>query len=213
MIELAAPDLAWMARVHRPDEGVHSPTQLLETRNEQGHVFIPEPHGLCVRGDVACVHRGLLPGVPAAPDAALATWAVQTFFETAGLQPVRLLTLDGLQRWVRDAPAPLVSICTTCGGDGIDPNGKPDDEGRREACPTCHGEPRHVDESGAYVEVGPIKVVLSALRPFLKHLGGANVALATAPRVGVPGAWDLHVRDADVAAGKDGAWRVTLLGF
>lgn len=213
MIELAAPDLKWMRKVHQPDEGVLSPTQLLETRNEQGHVFIPEPHGLCVRGDVACVHRGLLPGVPAAPSAALATWAVQSFFETAGLQPVRLLTLDGLQRMVRDAPKPVVTTCARCGGKGVDPDVKADSEGLRPACPACDGEPKTWDESAALVELGPVKVVLSALVPFLPHLGGADVGLGVAPRVGVPGAMDLHVRHVVEAAGSTGGdWRVTVLG-
>ena len=147
------------------------------------------------------------------PSAELATWAVQNFFQTPGLQPVKLLTLDGLQRWVKDAPKPVVTVCAKCGGKGVDPDVKADDEGVRPACPRCDGEPRTWDESAALVEVGPIKVVLSELAPFLPYLGGANVGLGVAPRVGVPGAQDLHVRHVIEAAGSTGVdWRVTVLG-
>jgi hypothetical protein len=215
MIELVAPDLKWMSKVHRPADGVLSPTQLIQTRDPNGAVLIPEPYGLCVRGGVAaCVHRGLLPGVPAAASGGLAAWCVQNFFETVGLQPVQLLTLDGLQRMVRDAPKAVVTVCAKCGGKGVDPDVKADDEGLRPACPVCDGDTRTWDMETALVAVGPVKVVLSELVPFLPHLGGANVGLGVAPRVGVPGASDLHVRHVVEAAGSTGGeWRVTLLGF
>jgi len=197
----------------RPDAVVLAPTQVLPTKNKQGDVFIDAPHGLCVRGDVACVHRGLLPGVPSAPTGNLAAWVVLTFFRTAGLAPVKLLTRDGLERWVRDAPKPVVTICTTCGGAGIDPNGKADEDGVREACPTCHGDPHVVNEDAAAVEVGPVKVVLADLLPFLPHLSGANVGLGVAPRVGGrPGELDLHVRHVtDERGSTGGEWRVQML--
>jgi len=214
MIELVAPDLKWMHKVHRPDEGVLSPTQLIETRDPHGARLIAEPHGLCVRGGVvACVHRGQLPGVPATAGAGLSAWCVQNFFQTAGLQPVMALALDGLQRMVRDAPKPVVTLCVKCGGKGVDPDVKADSEGLRPACTACDGEARTWDTSAALVAVGPVKVVLSELVPFLPHLGGANVGLGVAPRVGVPGAQDLHVRHVVEAAGSTGGdWRVTVVG-
>jgi hypothetical protein len=215
LITAAAPDLTWMRKVHRPDAVVLSPTQLLETRNQEGAVLIPEPHGLCVRDSVACVHRGLLPGVPTAPTGNLAAWAVQTFFQTAGLQPVRLLTRDGFERWVRDAPRPVVTVCTTCRGDGIDPDAKPDAEGVRPACSACHGEPRSYDNAGAAVEVGPVRVVLAELLPFLPHLTGASIGLGVAPAVGGTATdLELHVRHVtDDPASSGGAWRATLLAL
>ena len=214
MIELAAPDLKWMHKVHRPDEGVLTPTQLIETRDPSGQALIAEPHGLCVRGGtVACVHRGLLPGVPATASPGLSAWCALNFFQTVGLQPVKMLTLDGLQRWVRDAPKPVMTLCDKCGGKGVDPNVQPDAEGLRPACTACDGEARVWDASAALVEVGPVRVVLSELMPFLPYLGGANVGLGVAPRVGVPGAQDLHVRHVVEAAGSTGGdWRVTVVG-
>ena len=214
LITTATPDLTWMRKVHRPDAGVLAPTQLLPTRNKGGDVFIHEPHGLCVRDDVACVHRGSLPDVPSAPSGQLAAWAVLTFFRTAGLKPIKLLTLDGLRRWVRDAPKPTVTICTACDGSGIDPDAAPDDEGARPACKVCDGEPRSVADDAAAVEVGPLRVVLAGLLPFLPHLGGADVGLGHAPRVGVPGTYDLHVRHVtDEQRSSGGDWRVTLLAL
>ena len=100
-----------------------------------------------------------------------------------------------------------------CGGKGVDPDVKADAEGIRPACPACDGDARTWNKEAALVAVGSVKVVLAELLPFLPHLGGADVVLATAPRIGVPGSWDLHVRDADVAAGRDGVWRVTLRGI
>jgi len=213
LVTTPAPDLAWMPKVHRPDAVVLAPTQLLETRNQQSHVLIPTPHGLCVRDGVACVHRGLLPGVPSAPTAALAAWAAQTFFLTAGLQPLQLYTRDGFERWVRDAPKPVVTICATCRGDGIAPDAVPDAEGRRPACPACHGEPRSYDNAGAAVAVGPVRVVLAELAPFLPHLGGASIGVGVAPSVGgLPGELELHVRHVtDDPASTGGDWRATLL--
>lgn len=207
-------DLSWMRRVHRPDEMLHAPTQLIETRNKQGQVLVREPHGLCVRGDAACAARGALPGVPGGATAEVATWAVQTFFHTPGLKPLAPMSRDGFERWVREATAPKIELCGRCGGTGVEPDAKPDEDGLIAACSRCHGEPRRVDEHAVAETVGPLRVVVADLRPFLAHLGpGADVGVLYAPRVNIPGALDLHLRAMDLATRKEGAWRLCLMAL
>lgn len=208
-------DLAWMRRVHRPDELLHAPVQLIATRNREGRVLIDAPHGLCVRGDAACVARGELPGVPGGASAEVARWAALTFFVTPGLRPLAPMTRDGFERWVREARAPAVELCGRCGGTGVDPDAAPDADGLIAACSRCHGEPRATDEDAVAEAVGPLRVVVADLKPFLPHLGpGADVGVGYAPRVGVDGAYDLHVRH--VTADKrstGGAWRLALMAL
>lgn len=208
-------DLAWMRKVHRPDELLHAPVQLIETRNRQGQVLVPGPHGLCVRGDAACCARGSLPGVPGGASAEVATWAALTFFATPGLKPLAPMTRDGFERWVRDAKAPTVELCGRCGGKGVDPDAKPDDDGLIAACTRCGGEPRRTDEDAVAEPVGPLRVVVADLKPFLAHLGpGADVGVGWAPRVGVPGACDLHVRHVTAEPrSTGGAWRLCLMAL
>jgi hypothetical protein len=206
MIELITPprSLAWMRKVHRPTRTNYAPIQLIETRGTDGTVFIPGPHGLCVRDGIACVHRGTLRGVPLAPTNDMATWAARTFFATAGLQPLRALTLDGFQRWVKDAPKPKVSTCTHCSGDGKEPDAKVDDDGLIPVCTVCHGTPKDVDDEPAMVEVGP-------LEPFLRYLAGANVGVGVAPIPNTEGGFYLHIRHVvDDPKSTGGDWRLVI---
>lgn len=207
--------LDWMKTVHRPDELIHVPLHLKPVKTKQGQILIDRPHAVCLRGDVTCCHVGSLTGIACAPSEALAAWFALTFFATPGLQPVELMTRDGLERMVKDAKAPKIEVCGWCGGSGMEPAAKPDEDGLTAACKRCHGEPRTIDETEAAVQIGPVKVLLHELKPFLPHLGGANISLGVAPHIGGSVVrQDLHIRHVHVTDdARSGLWRVTVMAL
>lgn len=211
MIELitTARSLAWMRKVHRPTETNYYPIQLSETRAPDGTACIPEPYGLCVRDGVACVQRGKIRGRdPLIATTDMTAWAVRTFFATDGLQPVKTIPLAEFQRLVRDAPKPCITFCEHCAGTGQEPDAKIEDD-LIPVCSVCNGEPKNVDETPAFVEVGPVKVVLAYLGPFARYLGGTNVSVGIAPIAGNGGNY-LHFRALTGPDNKDGDWRVVM---
>lgn len=199
--------LSWMRKVHRPTETNHTPIQLLETRTADGAVAIPAPHGLCVRNGVACVHLGMLRGKPAEPSADMVAWAARTFFATEGLQPLRTIPREEFLKWVQAAPKPQVIICEHCSGTGMEPGATVEDD-MIPVCSVCNGDWKYTDESAAFVEVGPVKVVLAYLEPFVRYLGGMNVSVGIAPISGNGGSY-LHLRQL-TASTKDGDWRIVM---
>lgn len=219
-LDIINPDLSWMTAIH-DDEHVIAPVVLPPLLDAKRTTITTTPHVLAISAGLAMVHEGADVGrmmlAPLAHE--VVKWAVKTFFDTDRLVGIKPMTLDGLIRWVNDAPEVVHVKCPHCNGTRMTDETHPDDENMRLVCAHCDGHGFIIANYDAGLDkVGPIIVDRRALRPILPHLRGNDVALAIAPSVDRPGEADVHVRQTRTAPGNGltgvfGAWRIVLTGM
>lgn len=233
LIEIAAPDLSWLDDVHQPEmligeRAVPRPFTLPagELRSLDGKTayVVEDDFGVACGAGADVAVRGRFPGVIASPTPDVLAWAAETFFVTAGLGLVQVMTLDALAR-LADMPNPTIVRCPVCRGKLRAPDAPvltgahatlADGRGCPSAlaCPRCGGLGRVADFSDGFetitTPVGAFTVDRRALAPIVKHLRGDEVALCLAPAVGGLG-FDVHLRPYVEQGGKKtvgGDWRI-----
>ena len=231
-IELVAPDLSWMSKMHHPemivgDHPVPRPFTLPagELRSLDGkNAYVVEDDYVVACGGGADVAVRGKQDVPVIPPDDVRVWAAQAFFVTAGLGLVRTMSLDALVR-LADLPPPTLSRCPHCRGKLREPGAevlvgamavRSDGIGCPSApiCSVCGGYGRVPHLEDGYDEIktplGVIKVDRRALTPIVKHLRGDQVALCLAPSLESLG-MDAHLRPYVEIKGKKcvgGDWRI-----